>query len=197
MDILYAEVIAHRYNLIPAMLSGQAGTFVLFEPFEITWWGSSEPQPTQEELDAYAHSPEYLAVWGIERKRVAEAQVNLWANEAVMALKILEPELFYVAMVSNVAFRLLEWHSLGKPETIDPTRFIVTCAEAQAYAETSTPGMTPSDLLRLQEQKWTQMQQGFAAVVYKRRLALERIKLAEVGEGLETDLAAILADLGG
>ncbi len=196
MDILYAEVIAHRYGLTPAMLPGQAGTFVLFEPFEITWWGSAEPQPTQEELDAYAHSPEYLAVWGAERKRVAEAEVNAWANEQVMALKILEPELFYVAMVANVAFRLLEWNSLGKPEEVDPARFVVTHAEAQAYAESSQPGMTPADLLRLQEVKWNQMQQGFAAVVYKRRLTLERIKLAEVGPGLEAKLAAIRADLG-
>jgi hypothetical protein len=41
------------------------------------------------------------------------------------------------------------------------------------------------------------MQQGFAALVYKRRLALEKIKLAPVGEGLEAELAAILAELAG
>jgi hypothetical protein len=128
-------------------------------------------------------------------KAEAVAQVNTWANKRVMSLKILEPEMFYVAMVANVAFRLLEWNSLGKPEDVDPVRFIVTHAEAQAYSETSAPGMTPADLLRLQETRWNQMQQGFAAIVYKRRLALEKIKLAEPGEGLEAELAAALAGL--
>jgi hypothetical protein len=70
-----------------------------------------------------------------------------------VALKILEPELFYVAMVSNVAFRLLEWNSLGKPTELDPARFMVTLAEAQAFAETSQPAMTATQLLSLQETK--------------------------------------------
>lgn len=163
----------------------------------ITLWNLPDPQPTLAELDEYAVSPEFLAAWGGRLKAEAERQVNDWANQAVMALKILEPELFYVAMVSNIAFRLLEWNTLGKPEVVDPVRFVVTHAEAQAYAETSAPGMTPADLLRLQEQKWNQMQQGFAAIVYKRRLALEKIKLAQVGEGLEVELAAVLAELAG
>ncbi|MCQ3978072.1 MAG: hypothetical protein DPW09_31995 [Anaerolineae bacterium] len=148
-------------------------------------------------MDAFAASPEYLAAWGARLKAEAEKTVNDWANQAVMGLKILEPELFYVAMVSNIAFRLLEWSTLGKPEEVDPIRFVVTHAEAQAYSETSAPGMTPADLLRLQEQKWNQMQQGFAAIVYKRRVALEKIKLAQPGEGLEAELAAALAELGG
>lgn len=110
-------------------------------------------------------------------------------------MKILEPELFYVAMVANVAFRLLEWNSLGKPEEVDPVRFVVTHAEVQAYSETSAPGMTPADLLRLQESRWNRMQQGFAAIVYKLRLALERIKLASVDENLPNVLAAVLVEL--
>lgn len=161
----------------------------------ITLWTLPDPPPTFAELDAYAESPEYLATWGAKLKAEAEAQVNDWANQSVMTLKILEPELFYVAMVSNVAFRLLEWNSLGKPEEVDPVRFVVTHAEAQAYRETSAPGMTPADLLRLQESRWNQMQQGFATIVYKRRLALEKTKLAPVDESLSDALAAILAEL--
>jgi hypothetical protein len=161
----------------------------------IAVWNRPEPQPSWAELEAawlawQAGAPD-------RAKAAAEAKVNAWANQMVMSLKILEPELFYVAMVSNIAFRLLEWNSLGKPEEVDPVRFIVTHAEAQAYAETSAPGMTPADLLRLQESRWNQMQQGFAEVVYKRRLALEKIKLAQPGENLEAELAAILAELQG
>lgn len=126
-----------------------------------------------------------------EKKELAESLVNTWANATVMALKIIEPELFYVAMVSNIAFRLLEWVQLGRPDEVDPGRFIVTASEAQAYAETSQPGMTPADLLRLQESRWTAMQQGFAAIVYKRRLALERIKLAVS----EEEIASALGEL--
>lgn len=69
---------------------------------------------------------------------------------------------------------------------------MVTYAEAQAYAETSQPEMTPADLLRLQETRWIAMQQGFAAIVYKRRLALERIKLATS----EAEIASALSGLG-
>jgi hypothetical protein len=161
----------------------------------ITLWTLPDPQPTMAELEAYAASPDYLAAWGAKLKAEAETQVNDWANQSVMALKILEPELFYVAMVSNVAFRLLEWNQLGKPEEVDPMRFVVTHSEAQAYSETSVPGMTPADLLRLQESRWHQMQQGFAAIVYKRRKALEKIKLAQPGQELEAELTAILAEL--
>lgn len=161
----------------------------------ISLWLLPDPQPAMEELDKYAASPEYLAAWGAKLKAEAECQVNEWANQAVMAMKILEPELFYVAMVSNVAFRLLEWNTLGKPEEVDPARFVVTHSEAQAYSETSAPGMTPADLLRLQESRWHQMQQGFAAIVYKRRKALEKIKLAQPGQELEAELTAILAEL--
>lgn len=163
----------------------------------ITLWLLSDPQPTFAELDEYAVSPEYLATWGAKVKAGAEVQVNAWANAMVVAMKIIEPELFYVAMVSNIAFRLLEWNQLGQPDEVNPARFVVTHAEAQAYAETSQPLMTPAGLLRLQEQKWNQMQQGFAVIVYKRRLALEKIKLAQVGEGLEDELAAVLAGLEG
>jgi hypothetical protein len=161
----------------------------------ISLWLLPDPQPTMEELHEYAISPEFLAAWGAKLKAEAERRVNDWANQSVMALKILEPELFYVAMVSNIAFRLLEWNSLGKPEEVDPIGFVVTHAEAQAYSETSVPGMTPADLLRLQESRWHQMQQGFAAIVYKRRKALEKIKLAQPGQELEAELTAILAEL--
>lgn len=163
----------------------------------LLWNVPGHEQPTFAELNAYGASPEYLAAWGARLKAEAEAEVNKWANAMVVAMKIIEPELFYVAMVSNIAFRLLEWSTLGKPEEVDPVRFVVTHTEAQAYSETSAPGMTPTDLLRLQESRWNQMQQGFAAIVYKRRLALEKIKLAQVDEGLEVELAAALAELGG
>lgn len=39
------------------------------------------------------------------------------------------------------------------------------------------------------------MQQSFTEVFYKRRLALEKIELAMGGEGLETELGAILIEL--
>lgn len=168
----------------------------------ITMWELPDPQPTLEELEAYAATPEFQETRAIPLKAAAEARVNEWANQMVMAYKILEPELFYVAMVANVAFRLLEWNNLGKPEEVDPTRFIVTHAEARAYREAhagqgdAEETMTPADLLRLQEERWNQMQQGFAAIVEKRRLALEKIKLAQPGESLPDALVAILAGLG-
>lgn len=162
---------------------------------QITYWGLAEPRPSIEELEAVGNSAEYWASVAGPLRSAAEAAVNAWANEAVMQLKILEPELFYVAMIANIALRLLEWNTLGKPEEVDPARFLVTIAEAQAYAETSAPGMTPADLLRLQEQKWGQMQQGFAAIVYQRRLALEQIKLAEPGENLGAELEAIIEQM--
>ncbi|MCK6625503.1 MAG: hypothetical protein L6R45_10045 [Anaerolineae bacterium] len=163
----------------------------------LLWNVPGHEQPTFAELDAYAAGPEYLAAWGAKLKTEAEAEVNKWANAMVVAMKIIEPELFYVAMISNIAFRLLEWNTLGKPETVDPQRFIVTHMEAQAYSETSAPGLTPTQLLAMQETKWGQMQQGFGMIVYKRRKALEKIKLAQVGEGLEAELAAALAELAG
>ncbi|MBE7474347.1 MAG: hypothetical protein HS114_34890 [Anaerolineales bacterium] len=197
------------YTLIKTKYPEARGPFESGQNFELTsvpdevgvyqtvisLWTLAAPQPTLAELDEYAASPEYLAARGAKLKAEAEKTVNDWANQAVMALKILEPELFYVAMVSNIAFRLLEWNTLGKPEEVDVMRFVVTHAEAQAYSETSAPGMTPADLLRLQESRWNQMQQGFAAIVYKRRLALEKIKLAPVDENLPDAMAAILAEL--
>jgi hypothetical protein len=112
-----------------------------------------------------------------------------------MAYHILEPELFYVAMIANIAFRLLEWTQLGKPETVDPLRFMVTHSEAQAYSETTVPEMTSADLLHLQEQRWLQMQQGFAGIVYVRRLILGQIELAPVDENLPAALAGLIASL--
>ncbi|MBE7553774.1 MAG: hypothetical protein HS126_22135 [Anaerolineales bacterium] len=46
----------------------------------------------------------------------------------------------------------------------------------------------------MQEQR-QEMQNGFAGIVYARRLALEQIKLAPVSEGLESLLADIIAGL--
>lgn len=168
---------------------------------EFRLWLLLDPQPTFAELDAYAASPEYLAAWGARLKAGAEAEVNAWANRKVMAYKILEPELFYTAMVSNIAFTLLEWNNSGRPTEPDPTRFITTYAEAQAYREAHAgqgdfeETITVQQLLMLQETRWTQMQNGFAAIVFTRRLALEKIKLATVDETLPDALAAILAAL--
>lgn len=130
------------------------------------------------------------------RKKTTEKIVNRWANQTVVSLKILEPELFYVAMVANIAFRLLEWSNLGKPQTgLDSNRFMVTYAETQAFAETSLPGLTVGGMLAIQESKWMEMQQGFAGIVYKRRKALEQIKLAPNDENLDATLEQIVADL--
>ncbi|MCL4301142.1 MAG: hypothetical protein KJ077_35750 [Anaerolineae bacterium] len=197
----YFEVIQTLYPaaILDIAGEGNVGLTTTGEPPDlvtvISKWTLPDPQPAIEELDAYAASPEYRTAWGARLKAEAEAQVNQWANEIVVRLKIIEPELFYVAMVSNIAFRLLEWNSLGQPEAVDPARFIVTHSEAAAYAETSAPGMTPAGLLRLQESRWTAMQQGFAAIVYQRRLALERIKLAPVDENLPAALAGVLTQM--
>jgi hypothetical protein len=136
-------------------------------------------------------------------KAAAEEQITRWTNQTILALKMLEPELFYVAMLSNIAFGLLDWSAQGRPDEPDPVRHVVTYAEAQAYREahagTGNPeeAMTAKDLLLLQETRWNEMQQGFAAIVYQRRLALEKIKLAQPGENLEAELAVILAELRG
>jgi hypothetical protein len=134
-------------------------------------------------------------------KAAAEEQVNRWTNQTILALKMLEPELFYVAMVSNIAFGLLDWNAQGRPDEPDPVRNVVTYSEVQGYREahagTGNPeeAMTVKDLLLLQEQRWGQMQQGLATIVYMRRLALEKIKLTQPGESLQEELAAILAEL--
>lgn len=177
MDVSYLIQKMQAANL-PILTLREDGSFEMAEGAT-----AEEAEQVQAIVDAY----DPLVVLKVK----AEAQVNFWANQAVMSLKILEPELFYVAMVSNIAFRLLVWNSLGKPEVPDPTRFVVTYSEAQAYSETSQPGMTAADLLRLQESRWTAMQTGFAAIVYKRRLALERIKLAQSEADIETALAGL------
>lgn len=192
----------HGPGKLPLLVPDETGNLVVPDhsnipnQIHIFYWNvPGVPEPTITELEKFAASPEYLILWGKKLKREAEIEVNQWVNTQVIALKILEPEIFYTAMVSNIAFSLLAWNAQGRPEELDPTQFIVTCAEAQAYAESSTPAMTPATLLRLQEEKWIQMQHGFATVVYKRRLALEKIKLATVDETLESVLAAILAEL--
>lgn len=209
MDYNYALIIRVMYDLADSqqeqyfrLVSGPPIDDPLGEfKTRIVSWNLPAPQPSIAELEAYAQTPAYWERLGSRLKTQAEIQVNAWANEKVMTLKILEPELFYVAMVANVAFRLLDWNMSGRPESLDVSRFLVTHSEAQAYREahagkgTAEESITALDLLRIQEGRWLQMQQVFASVVFERRLALEKIKLATVGEGLEAELDAILDGL--
>jgi hypothetical protein len=199
MDLNYYEIIKAKYPGAVCPFDGGIANFDVLDRGEdgidIYLWLLSDPKPTVEELIEYANSPAYLAVWGAKLKAEADSQVNTWANQKVMDYHILEPELFYVAMISNIAFRLLEWTQLGKPAQVDPLRFMVTYAEAQAYSETTMPGMTAADLLRLQETRWLQMQQGFAGIVYVRRLVLGQIELAAVDEELPAALASLTVSL--
>lgn len=167
----------------------------------ITLWDLPYPQPTIEELDAYVAGPEYLAEWGARLKTTAEAQVNAWANAKVIEFKILVDELFYVAMVANIGFLNTKWIQLGRPQTLDPLAFVCIHSEAQAYRDAHVglsdfeSQMSAYQLAGVQETKWQEMQNGFAGIVYARRLALERIKLAPVTADLEALLANIVADL--
>ncbi len=167
----------------------------------ISLWLLPELQPTMEELDEYAASPEFLAVWGAKLKAAAEAQINAWANAKVIEFKILIDELFYVAMIANIGFLNTKWIQLGRPTDLDPLAFVCIHSEAQAYRDAHVgladfeSQMTPYQLAAVQEAKWQDMQNGFAGIVYTRRLALEQIKLAPVSEGLESLLADIVAGL--
>lgn len=164
-------------------------------------WDIPSPQPTIAELEAYAASPEYLAAWSSRLKAEAEVQVNAWANQKVIEFKILIDELFYVAMIANIGFLSQKWVRLGRPAELDPLEFVCIHAEAQAYRDShagrgdAESQITPYQLAGVQEQRWQEMQNGFAGIVYARRLALEQIKLAPVSEGLESLLADIIAGL--
>lgn len=158
----------------------------------ITYDGTLEEclQAISNQLD----NPAQLKEWAI-------GYVNQWANKRVMDMHILEPELFYVAMVSNVAFRLLEWHAEGEPQELDSARYIITHSEAQAYREahaghgTPEETLTPYQLINIQDGRWSQMQAAFASIVFDRRFALETIKLAPPGPDLPDRLSEILATL--
>lgn len=167
----------------------------------ISLWLLPDPQPTLAELEEYAESAEYLAAWGARLKAKAETQVNAWANQKVIEFKILVNELFYVSMIANIGFLNTKWVQLGRPAELDPLAFVCIHSEAQAYRDAHVgqadfeSQMTPYQLAGVQEAKWQDMQNGFAGIVYARRLALEQIKLAPITEGLEALLADIVASL--
>jgi hypothetical protein len=167
----------------------------------ITLWQLPDPQPTIAELDEYAASASYLASWGTKVKAGAEVQINAWANAKVIEFKILIDELFYVAMIANIGFLNTKWIQLGRPTNLDPLAFVCIHSEAQAYRDAHVgqadfeSQISAYQLAGVQEAKWQDMQNGFAGIVYARRLALEQIKLAQISEGLEALLADIVAGL--
>jgi hypothetical protein len=201
----YLGIIQAKYNLdtildmtgLPLVALAYDAEGQLF----VERWDIPYPQPTIAELDAYAASPEYLAAWGAKLKVEAEAQVNTWANQKVIEFKILIDELFYVAMIANIGFLSTKWGRLGRPTELDPLEFVCIHSEAQAYRDShvglgdAESQMSAYALAGVQEAKWQDMQNGFAGIVYARRLALEQIKLAPVGEGLEALLADMVAGL--
>lgn len=167
----------------------------------ITFWLLADPQPTIAELDEYAASPEFLAAWGAKLKAQAEVRVNAWANQKVIDLKILIDELFYVAMIANIGFLSQKWVRLGRPTELDSLEFVCIHSESQAYRDShvglndAEAQMSAYQLAGVQEARWQDMQNGFAGIVYARRLVLEQIKLAQVNEGLEALLADMVAGL--
>ncbi|MCL4303999.1 MAG: hypothetical protein KJ077_50410 [Anaerolineae bacterium] len=178
-------------------IPNEAGEYHTF----ISLWLLPDPQPTMEELDEYAASPEFLAAWGARLKAEAEAQTNAWANAKVIEFKILIDELFYVAMIANIGFLSQKWVRYGRPTELDPLEFVCIHSESQAYRDShvglndAESQMTAYQLAGVQEAKWQDMQNGFAGIVYARRLALEQIKLAPITEGLESLLSDIVAGL--
>lgn len=121
----------------------------------------------------------------------AVTEVNRLANEAVIQAGILTPQLFFAANVSDIAFLITEWRAAGRPTELDPEIYYRAISEAQAYTETSDPTMTPVKMLQVWEAQWNWMRTGFADLNYGRRLALERIKLAESAEDIIEALAAL------
>lgn len=134
-------------------------------------------------------------------KAAAADQVNAWAEAKIIQSGILVRQNFYGAMIANVAFSLLTWNAEGRPAEPDTDRFITTYSEAQAYRDAHAGAGTPEEnltvqhLLQVQEGRWLQMQTGFAAILYARRYALEKIKLAATDETLPAALEAIMTGL--
>ncbi len=121
----------------------------------------------------------------------ATAEINRQAQEEVIRRGILTDQLFFVANVSDIGFLLTEWRGEGRPADPDPVKYYRAHREAAAYTETSDPTMTPAKMLTIWEAQWNWMRQAFADLNYERRLALERIKLAQS----ETKIALVLAEL--
>lgn len=136
-----------------------------------------------------------------QRKALAEKQVNVWANAKVMEFGILVDELFYTAMVANIGFLSTRWVRYGRPVDLDPLEFVCIHAEAQAYRDSHAglgdveSQMSPFNLATVQEARWQDMQNGFAPIVYTRRLALEQIKLRPADETLPAALEALVISL--
>lgn len=201
----YLGIIQAKYNL--STILDESGTPLTTLAYDdqgqlfIERWDIPYPQPTIAELDEYAASPEYLAAWGARLKAMAEMQVNAWANAKVIEFKILIDELFYVAMIANIGFLNTKWIQLGRPADLDPLAFICIHSEAQAYRDAHAglgdfeAQMSAYQLAGVQEARWQDMQNGFAGIVYARRLALEQTKLAPISEGLESLLTDIVAGL--
>lgn len=205
MELNFYDIIKTKYPNAVSPFDGSSRNFDVMdrgeEGIDIYLWLLPDPKPTVEELVEYAASPEYLAVVAGRLKTAAEAQVNAWANAKVIEFKILIDELFYVAMIANIGFLNTKWIQLGRPADLDPLAFVCIHSEAQAYRDAHIgladfeSQISAYQLAGVQEAKWQDMQNGFAGIVYARRLALEQIKLAQINEGLETLLADIVAGL--
>lgn len=154
----------------------------------ITVTGTSKSDVISQAIAAYAEQSG-LDLAGL--KAWATEDINRQAQAEVIRQGILTNQLFFTANVADIGFLVTEWRSEGRPVEPDEVKYYRAHREAAAYAETSDPTMTPAKMLTVWETQWNWMRHAFADLNYTRRVALEKIKLAQDS----SEIASALADI--
>lgn len=149
----------------------------------ITLWALPDPQPTIDELDAYAASAEYAAVVLAEAKRWAVAEIQHQA-EATRA-KFITNTPGKVGEYTLKKGEVQRWAAAGRPAAPVPSEYPIAVAEAAEY------GISTQVMLAIWEERAAAWEQASARIAAIERRALLAIEAAETVEAVAEAMAGI------
>lgn len=193
---MIAKVIEAKYPNSDTSYDGNVRLVEVDGIVSITKWDLPDPQPTIEELEAWAQTPAYKNILFVSLIQRAKTEIDAVVSQAIVINKVSTDQTPILARYARNQELYAMWVQMAKPSDPDPVLFKYAYDESAMYAHYNHSYGTVTALLAAWGQQAHLMDVASSEPYFvARREALLRLPALTPDDPIEQAIDVILTDL--